>query len=120
MQKLLSKLKEYSLEINNLTEKAEKLLASEYCFKDYHNILCQKANILRTIPDDPQIQIDHLDERTQKYIIDKLGGFSHGATKALSLDSIFYMSALLYPEDYQPGDKNDLENFIQDLEQKNY
>lgn len=45
-----------------------------------------------------------------------LENFAGRAGKALSLESIFFMGALLYPEDYQDGDKNDLERFLDRFE----
>lgn len=44
-----------------------------------------------------------------------LNSFAVRAEKAWELSSIFYMSALLYPEDYKEGDLNDLELFIDRL-----
>jgi len=35
-----------------------------------------------------------------------------GPACALSLESIFFMGALLYPDDYQDGQPNDLERFL--------
>jgi hypothetical protein len=44
-----------------------------------------------------------------------LNSFAMRAAQAMELSSIFYMSALLYPEDYREGDPNDLELFIDRL-----
>ena len=44
-----------------------------------------------------------------------LNSFAMRAAQALELSSIFYMSALLYPENYREGDRNDLELFIDRL-----
>jgi hypothetical protein len=44
-----------------------------------------------------------------------LNSFARRAAQALELSSLFYMSALLYPEDYREGDRNDLELFIERL-----
>jgi len=44
-----------------------------------------------------------------------LNSFAMRAAQAWELSSIFYMSALLYPEDYREGDRNDLEFFIDRL-----
>jgi len=44
-----------------------------------------------------------------------LNSFAMRAEQAWELSSIFYMSALLYPEDYKEGDMNDLELFIDRL-----
>ncbi|MGE4536798.1 MAG: hypothetical protein AB7D37_06955 [Desulfovibrio sp.] len=45
-----------------------------------------------------------------------LEDFARRAGMALSLESIFFMGALLYPEDYQDGDPNDLERFLDRFE----
>lgn len=37
------------------------------------------------------------------------------ASTALRIGSVFFMTALLYPEDYKPGDLNDLEAYIEEL-----
>lgn len=45
-----------------------------------------------------------------------LEDFAHRAGMALSLESIFFMGALLYPEDYEDGAPNDLERFLDRFE----
>ncbi len=96
---------------------AEKALGGEKYDLDIHyDFMRQKAMILSQMPDQLRPLMDGLDRRTRKYVIDKLGGFSHGADKALTLDSVFYMSALLYPENYCDGGINDLDDFINCLE----
>lgn len=45
-----------------------------------------------------------------------LEDFARRAGMALSLESIFFMGALLYPEDYADGDPNDLERFLDRFE----
>lgn len=46
----------------------------------------------------------------------RLHCFSASANNALRLDSLFYMSALLYPEDHKPGQSDDLQVFIASLD----
>jgi hypothetical protein len=41
--------------------------------------------------------------------------FSMSASTALRIGSVFFMTALLYPEDHKPGDPNDLEVYIGEL-----
>jgi hypothetical protein len=41
--------------------------------------------------------------------------FSKNAQTALRLDSVFYMSALLYPGDHQKGEPDNLEKLIASL-----
>lgn len=47
-----------------------------------------------------------------------LTSFERRAAQAYELSSIFYMSALLYPDDYKEGERNDLELFIDRLRMK--
>ena len=44
-----------------------------------------------------------------------LHGFSESAEKSLQVNSPWFMSALLYPEDYREGEPNNLEKLIQSL-----
>ena len=119
---LIDKLKGYALKISTLENNAREFLAKDYNLNGYRENMRQKAELLHDLPDHFQqtVQQLDLDTYTRKYIKDKLGGFSHGASKALALDSVFYMAALLYPEDYRDGDKNDLESFIFSLEEDNF
>ncbi len=48
----------------------------------------------------------------------RLAQFGTSASTALRIGSVFFMTALLYPEDHKPGDPNDLEAFIADLKAK--
>jgi len=119
---LIDKLKEYTIKIKVLENAAQEVLAKDHDLSGYRENMRQKAEILHDLPDGLQQTVKqlNLDPHTQKYVKDKLGGFSHGAGKALALDSVFYMAALLYPEDYRDGDKNDLENFILSLENNSF
>lgn len=48
-------------------------------------------------------------------IRDQLENFSANASMALSLNSVFFMSALLYPDDHKPGQPDNLETLIAGL-----
>lgn len=115
LTRVIKRLRQCALEIKNLETKAAAVLADNYDLELYHNLLKEKAEALRDIHDLGQDLSGDLDDDLQKLLRDRLGGFSHAALKALQLDSVFYMAALLYPEDYQPGAKNDLESFIDTL-----
>jgi len=49
-----------------------------------------------------------------------LADFARRAGQAMDLGSIFYMTALLYPEDYVAGEKNDLERFLDAFDPAGY
>ena len=73
--------------------------------------MMEKCDILLDLPGNADPYLDGSDELTGK-LRKGLAGFSRKAGQALDLESIFYMSALLYPEDYQEGEVNDLERFL--------
>ncbi len=120
LQNILQELKKSSLKINDLEKRAGAALAKDYDLEVYHDCLRQKAEILAKLPDELYEKIETLDRYTKKYVINGLGGFSHGAVKALTLDSVFYMSALLYPENHRDDENNDLDDFINCLERADF
>ncbi len=85
--------------------------------KAHRSAMEEKCRLLVALPDkvrkaakggdDDPAYVDFLEE---------LKGFAQRAGQALSLESIFYMSALLYPEDYEDGEPNDLEMFVKGYE----
>lgn len=78
-------------------EKAEKL-------RDLHKLA---IGPLKTLPDAERADVEATISR-----------FSSGGATALSLDSLFYMSALLYPDDHKPGEPDNLERLISRLEKQ--
>lgn len=48
----------------------------------------------------------------------KLDQFSMSASAALRIGSVFFMTALLYPENHKPGEPNDLDTYIEELKGK--
>lgn len=112
---IIVKLEEIALTIRKLEKEAHDTL---YINKDksaYSQKLKEKANLLVELPDIIGRMADNIPTSHQSLLIDQLGGMSFSAEKSLELDSIFYMAALLYPENYQDGDKNDLENLLEQL-----
>ncbi len=119
-QELIIALKRCTAQIEELEAQARQCLEDGYNIEAYHKTMCQKARLLYELIDHVQAFTKGLDRKSRQYVQDRLGGFSHGAGKALSLDSVFYMAALLYPEDYKDGDKNDLQIFIDCLERGDF
>ena len=68
----------------------------------------ESAPLLAALPPD-------MDAAERERLSHRLHCFSASAHNALRLDSLFYMSALLYPEDHKPGQPDDLQAFIATL-----
>ena len=81
----------------------------------YRDGMRRKAELLAGLPKTSIPLFSGLSEDAAQVIQEGLWRFARNAGNALSLDSVFYMSALLYPEDYREGEANDLEIFLQEL-----
>jgi hypothetical protein len=71
--------------------------------------------ILMDLPDEAQRCLKGIDPTAARSIKNGLKDFKQRAEQALNLSSIFYLSALLYPEDYKVGERNDLERFVEEI-----
>jgi hypothetical protein len=83
----------------------------------YRDKMREKAEVLRELPEAMAPFMDEMEQRERDAIEARLAAFARSAGTALKLGSVFYMSALLYPEDYTEGEPNDLERWIVELEQ---
>jgi hypothetical protein len=80
--------------------------------------LLEKTLLLMELPDLAEPFFEGMEKSIRAEIHAGLKLFARRASQALELSSIFYMSALLYPEDYREGDRNDLELFVDRLRVK--
>ena len=74
-----------------------------------------KAELLASLPKESIPLVSGLPEDAAQTVQEGLWRFARNAGNALSLNSVFYMSALLYPEEYHEGEPNDLEAFLEEL-----
>lgn len=118
MKKLIPALKETAHTIRNIEASAGTAL-KKGDKEEYREKMRQKARLLQHLPDTLAPVMEDLPETVRKPVEDRLARFSSSAANSLRLDSVFYMYALLYPEDYTEGDPNDLEEFILELEGPN-
>ena len=81
----------------------------------YRDEMRRKAELLAALPKASIPVVSGLPEDAAQAIQAGLWSFARNASNALSLNSVFYMSALLYPEDYSAGEANDLEVFLEEL-----
>ena len=82
----------------------------------HHKLMLEKAHILMHLPESIAQMKTSLEPKLAQSLNNQLSSYSYSAAKAVELNSVFYMSALLYPEGYTDGDNNDLEDFIFQLE----
>ncbi|MCL1890396.1 MAG: hypothetical protein FWF99_07865 [Desulfovibrionaceae bacterium] len=81
----------------------------------YRAIMLEKALYLAGLDAEAQPYLQTLEEKERLYPASRLRAFSASADQALNLESVFYMAALLFPEDHQPGDPNELEELALEM-----
>lgn len=72
----------------------------------------EKAETLASLPDCLR---DANKEDLSEEILERVETFAVNAGRALALESTFYMSALLYPDDHKHGEPNTLELLIEEI-----
>ncbi|MDO5483390.1 MAG: hypothetical protein Q4F27_00630 [Desulfovibrionaceae bacterium] len=78
----------------------------------------QKAEMLAGLSDDANPRLEALPEPWRSSLGSSLKRFSNSARMALRLNSVFYMSALLYPDEHKPGEPDNLILCINRMEQE--
>ena len=111
---LLTTLSDTAAEVRRLEKIAHALLYENDDQQGYHDQLRHKAIALSELAEKVSLSAT-LPPHLNTLIQERVGSISFEADRALRLDSVFYMSVLLYPEEYQEGTPNELENFINHL-----
>lgn len=81
----------------------------------FRDVMRKKAQLLAGMAKAGDAHVDDLPGNLREKARLRLARFAASAENALGLDSVFYMSALLFPEDYREGDPNDLELFRDEI-----
>lgn len=75
----------------------------------YREVMRQKAELLEALFKNATPRAEGLPPEQREAALKQLKRFSAAARHALSLGSVFYMSALLYRDDHKDGEPNNLE-----------
>jgi len=109
--KTLDMARETAKAIRVLEAEAGKALHEENDPDTHRAKMIEKCELLADMPDKAAALLQGGGPEAAS-LLSSLKDFARRANSALDLESIFFMSALLYPEDYQDGDPNDLERFL--------
>lgn len=101
--------------IRRIEDEAREALFTRDDPETHRQKLQEKTMLLMELPELVGPFCDGMEKDVRAEFETGLNSFAMRAAQALELSSIFYMSALLYPEDYREGDRNDLEFFIDRL-----
>ena len=82
----------------------------------HNELMRRKAELLSTMAEDAKPLLEPLPGETRFNFALALESFSASARMSLSLNSVFYMSALLYPDAHKPGQPDNLTLCIDRME----
>lgn len=112
---IVSRLDDIAVQIRTLEAEAEILLHRHNDPQGSEANMRRKAELLSELPEVVGPLLDELDQETRARVEHGADGFARRAMMALNQGSVFWMRNLLYPDDYKPGQPNDLERFISAL-----
>lgn len=100
--------------VRRLEEEGDAVLNTEGQIA-FQKKLEEKAELLAALGEDGWKLAERLGMDMDDEIAQRLEQFSMSASAALRIGSVFFMTALLYPEAHAPGEPNDLEVLIAEL-----
>lgn len=115
MSRLKDFLNDRAAEVRAIETEAEARLHGAGGQQAYETLMRQKAELLRDLLDDALELEGVRAEALPAAVVSRVERFSASAAMSLQVGSVFFMSALLYPEDHVPGSPNDLELFADSL-----
>ncbi|MDR3641180.1 MAG: hypothetical protein P4L39_07640 [Humidesulfovibrio sp.] len=101
--------------VKAIEAEAEAILHGQGDQSGYQALMRKKAELLAELADDAQPLVDALPRPRAGEAEERLGLFSMSAANALRIGSVFYMSALLYPDEHKKGEPNNLELFAAEV-----
>ncbi|WP_421902692.1 hypothetical protein [Maridesulfovibrio sp.] len=104
---LADRLESIATQVREIEEQARKVLYGDNDDDGYRELMRQKAMVLAGLAAEVEPQA----ESASNEVKERIERFSISASQSLEVGSVFFMSALLYPEDHQEGEPNDLEIF---------
>lgn len=119
MAEIIEWLRRQHREIMGCEHSAMKLLEQDD-MQGYLKAIREKAELLASLAERAMPELASLPEAQKREIETGLKRFSSSAQTAISLNSPFYMAALLYRDDHKNGEPDNLELFIRDLAQNSH
>lgn len=105
--------------VRAIEAQAEEIIHGTGDQSGYEKAMRQKAEMLAALADEAKTFISALPSPLPAQLADAanqhLGDFSANAANALRIGSVFYMSALLYPDEHKPGEPNNLELYAAEV-----
>lgn len=117
LAELIEFLEDKAATVRRLEEEGDAVLTGEGQLA-FQEKLEEKAEILAALGEKAWKLTEKVGGELGREIAAQLEQFSMSASTALRIGSVFFMTALLYPEDHKAGEPNELENYIAELKGK--
>jgi hypothetical protein len=114
LSELIAYLEKVNAEVGRIEAEGERALADEGQTA-FQACLERKAALLAGLAENSEELVEGIPGAMGDDIAERLERFSTSAATALRIGSVFFMTALLYPEEHKPGEPNDLEAYIMEL-----
>ena len=104
--------------VKAIEAEAEKILHGSGDQSGYAARMREKAELLAALAEDADALVTALEQADPalgEAAGQRLEAFSGSAATALRVGSVFFMSALLYNDDHQPGEPNNLELYAREV-----
>jgi len=108
-------LDEQARRVKAIEAEAEAVIHGEGDQAAYQAIMRQKAELLQALAANAAPLVKPLGPGLADAAGERLAGFSLNAENSLRIGSVFFMSALLYPDEHKPGEPNNLELFAAEV-----
>lgn len=118
LSELINFLEDTASSVRVLEAEAQEALQNHDDVETYKEKLSEKTLLLMELPEWTGAFLDNMEEGLSREIRTSMEDFARRAGQAMDLSSPFYMSALLYPDNYKEGERNDLENYIEHLRKR--
>lgn len=116
MTDFLNFLRDRIRQVRDIENSAHDLLHNAGDEAGYRKAMRDKAELLAGLSAAAAPFLDSIGMERRPMIEHRLDMFSQSARRSLDIGSVFYMSALLYPDDHKPGEPNTLESWLAELE----
>ncbi|HAS90674.1 MAG TPA: hypothetical protein DCS48_15460 [Desulfovibrio sp.] len=104
-------LDQVAVEVREIEALGRKALYGDNDDDVYRELMRRKAMKLSGLAK----EAESLTKSVKAEVAERIERFSLSASQSLEIGSVFFMSALLYPDDYKEGEPNDLEIFAAEV-----
>lgn len=107
-----------AVRVKTIEAEAQALLQGQPDQAGYAAKMREKAALLADLAEDAEglvSAVEGKDAVLGSVAAERLEAFSGSAATSLRVGSVFFMSALLYPDDHKPGEPNNLELFAEEV-----